>query len=155
MSIGDREVARVRLVELQNELHDRRTRVAELTRRVNVLPPISIPKKSPRIPHSKIRVQIAAISGLLAGYGISELVGDAHGGRAFGMATTVLLFVIVNWLVPWPIRFGKKNDDEAVPKKRTEEIALESERRACEKVEREIADLHRDLGRDVIEQSAE
>ncbi|MEO7113613.1 MAG: hypothetical protein ABI183_24455 [Polyangiaceae bacterium] len=151
----DRETARARLVELQNELDDRRARVAELTRRVNLLPPLTKVKPLSRIPHSKIRVQIAAICGLLAGYGVSEIVGDARNGRAFGMATTVIVLVVVNWLVPWPLRFGKENARVQAPRERLEEVALESERRACERVEREISEVQHSLGRSVAQRSAE
>jgi hypothetical protein len=146
----DRQVARTHLVELQNELHDRRARVADLTRRVNLLPPLPKRKPQPRIPHSKLRVQIAAICGLLAGYGVSQAAGDVRNGRAFGMATTVFIFVIVNWFIPWPIRFGKKSEPIPQPRMRIEEIALESERRACEKLEREISETERMLGSSVV-----
>lgn len=155
MSVDDREAARARLVELQNELHDRRARVADLTRRVNLLPPLPKEKPQPRIPHSKLRVQIAAICGLLAGYGISQWVGDLRNGRAFGMAATVFIFVIVNWFVPWPLRFGKKSEQIQQPRMRIEEIALESERRSCEKLEREISDTQRILGSSVVGEDAE
>jgi hypothetical protein len=149
----DREAARARLVELQNELHDRRTRVADLTRSVNVRPPTPKERKEPRIPHSKIRVQIAAICGLLAGYGISQIGGERN-GRAFGMATTIFIFVVVNWFVPWPLRFEKKFPDAPLLKKHTEEVALEDERRACERLEREIHDVQGVLGSRVEGESA-
>jgi hypothetical protein len=146
----DRETTRARLVELQNDLQDRRARIADLTRRVNLLPPLPKEKPEPRIPHSKIRVQIAAICGLLSGYGISQLAIDARNGRAFAMATTAFVFVIVNWFVPWPLRFGQKSSDVGEPKLRIEEIALENERRACENLEREISETQRMLGSSVV-----
>jgi hypothetical protein len=150
----DRETTRARLVELQNELHDRRARVAELTRQVNLLPQQPKEKAALRIPHSKLRVQIAAICGILSGYGVSQEVGDAHDGRGFGLATTALVFVVVNWFVPWPIRFGKREGEIGSPKKHFEVLALEDERRACEKLEREIAETRRVLGSSGTEESA-
>ncbi len=149
-----REDTRARLVELQNELHDRRARVAELTRQVNLLPQLPKENVALRIPHSKLRVQIAAICGILSGYGVSLEVSDAHDGRGFGLATTALVFVVVNWLVPWPIRFGRRDGEIESPKRHFEVLALEDERHACEKLEREIAETRRMLGSNGTEESS-
>ena len=148
MGIDDREVARTRLVELQNELHDRRAHLAELTRRVNLL---GAPKKEiaePRIPHSKLRVQVSAICALFTGYGMRQWMGETNIGRFIGIASTAAVFIIVNWFVPWPLVRKKIQATESDPMRRSvaEMHALEDERHACEKLEREIANVNRMLG---------
>jgi hypothetical protein len=145
---NDREAARARLVELQNELHDRRAHLAELTRRVNLL---GAPKKQivePRIPHTKLRVQVSAICALFTGYGMQQRMGQTNVGRLIGIATTAAVFILVNWFVPWPL-FRKKVEAAENDPQRTsiaDVNALEDERRACERLEREIASLQRILG---------
>jgi hypothetical protein len=147
MSADDREAARTHLVELENELHDRRARLAELTRQVNLLAPRKRQEEPPRIPHSKLRVQMSAICGLLAGYGVQQMVSDANHGRLFGMATTAALFTLVNWFIPWPIRKAPGSIEvDPTRRSRAQEQALEDERRACEKLEREITGAQRTLG---------
>jgi hypothetical protein len=150
---SDRETARGHLIELQNELHDRRARLAELTRRVNLL---GAPKKKivepPRIPHTKLRVQVSAICALFTGYGMQQWMGETNIGRLIGIATTAAVFIIANWFVPWPLRLAK-NVEPLENKSRAEadQLALEEERRACEKLESEITDVQRVLGNRVDE----
>ena len=154
---NDRDAARARLIELQNELHDRRAHLAELTRRVNLLAPPKKIEEPPRIPHSKLRVQFAAICALLTGYGMQHWIGETNNGRLSGMATTATVFIVVNWFVPWPLRRVRKIDGaiavDPTRRSRAEEQALEDERRVCEKLEREIADAQHILGSRIDERS--
>ena len=98
--------------------------------------------KSRRIPHSKLRVQFAAICALLTGYAMQRWIGETNNGRMIGMAMTATVFIVVNWFVPWP----RESRGTCSRRSRADEQALEGERRACEKLEREIADTHRVLG---------
>ena len=71
------------------------------------------------------------------------------------MAATVLLFVIVNWFVPWPFsaRPADVPANELDARHRSDRQTLDAERRACEIIDREISATRRVLGSGAAEET--